>query len=155
MIYLYKGFFQPTFILISVALLPINIGLWILSFSPFRIEILITSIVFSFFYIISILGIKKLSSSKKNYLYSEGSNIVIKHANSSPNSINRSDILHIEYYKLLSIRGWLLLISNICPQSAFITYLYEGKNVCHHVGYPNFNELRKLCDDLEIKLVIK
>ena len=65
MIYLYKGFFQPTFILISVALLPINIGLWILSFSPFSIEILITSIVFSFFYIISILGIKKLSSSKK------------------------------------------------------------------------------------------
>ena len=158
MISLREGFFKPMLILLSIIFLPTSCASWILTLSNFRIAPLIVSLVFSLSFFATVFGVYKYSKSDKEQLYSEEGVLVIIYPNvtTSPRTeIEVNNIVKIEYYKISSFRAWCMLYNYVCPCSAFITYLLDGKEVCKHIGYPRYDKIKTLCSDIGVKFVIK
>lgn len=64
------------------------------------------------------------------------------------------NVIKLEYYKLFSVKSWLLLYNYVLPHSLYITYEFEGKEICKHIGYPNFRDINRMCLDVGIELKI-
>lgn len=158
MIYLNKGFFAPVFLLISLIFVPLLTLCWVLTISEFDNAIFCVSLGVSFSYFLTSFGLWKYSKSKKNYLYAEDNKLYINYPSLPTESlfqISTNQIIKLEYYKFSSIRAWGLIFNGIGPRSAFITYLESGKEVCKFIGYPKIDEIKTLCSEYEIKLVLK
>ena len=52
-------------------------------------------------------------------------------------------------------KDWCMVYNSVLPQCAYITYIYEGKEICKHIGYPDYKEINEFCADLGIEFVIK
>lgn len=155
MIYLNTGLFKPILMIFSVLLLPLSFSCCILTFTDFRIELFFISLIMILLYFVIIIGGYKHSKTKKNYLFIENDFIVINYYNLRCAKINVQDIKKIEYYKISSIKAWGMLFNCVCPQCAYITYIYDEKEVCEHIGYPDFNRISKLCDSIGVNFSIK
>lgn len=158
MIYLNKGFFRPMLILVSAILLPILSALAILTVADFRVELLIWLTLMVAVYLLIAFGIYRYSRIKKHYLSVEDGFLSINHprnVGAHCRKIHVDSIVKIEYYKILSFRAWCMLYNYVCPQCAYITYLYDGKEICEHIGYPDLKELLRLCGKFNISLTIK
>ena len=160
MIYLNKGAFKPMLILISIILLPLSISCLLLTIYDFRVQTFIISLAMLFVYFCTILGIYKHSKTSKYYLtLQDNTYMLINYPNVSSNmqplKLNYNEIIKMEYYKITSIKAWCLLICYVCPQCVYITYAQNGKEESRLIGYPKFEEIRALCADLGIDLIIK
>ena len=156
MVYLNKGFFKPMCIILSLTLLPLDIGCWGLTFYDFTIGRLLVSLIMLISYIAILIGIYLYSKkAKAEHLFFENDFLVVNYPNMKCAKIKACDIVKIEYYKILSIKAWCMLFNTVGPQCAYITYLYNGKEICNFIGYPDYNELKKLCADINVKLVVK
>ena len=160
MIYLNSGFFKPMFIILSISLLPLTVACWWLTLASFEIERFIVSLIMLLSYIAVIILTYRYSKSKKNYISKETDNVLFIYSldffhNTKFLKLDICNIVKIEYYKISSIRGWCMLFNYLFPQCVFITYLSDGKEVCQHIGYPNFKEISKFCNDLKINFVVK
>lgn len=160
MIYLNSGFFTPFCIFISVVFLPISSACLVLTIVDFRLEMLVVTLIFCLIYFSILLGTHKLSVSEKYFLCTDENGCITIHY---PNvlqdlhhlRLNKSEIVKMEYYKISSLKAWGMLYSCICPQCVFVTYMYNGVEEKSFIGYPNFNEIRKFCDLLNVELVVK
>ncbi len=160
MIYLNVGFFKPMLILLSIIILPITIVLFVLNILDFRIESFILTLIIFAIYILSVFGAYKFSKNKNFYLKSnEDGYIEIKYPNISDDNLHfeimTNAIIKIEYYKISSFKAWCMLYNTVLPQCAYITYIFEGKEMCKHIGYPNYKEINGLCVNSGIDFVIK
>lgn len=153
MIYLNTGFFRPMLWIVSILFLPIVVVGLVLAILKLNTSGIVACSVILLFCFISLFCIYKHSKTKKYYLLSEDDFLAINYPN-APCRINKSEIIKVEYYKISSIRSWLLLFSYICPQSAFITYKDNGREVCKLIGYPDFEKIRDLCDTHGLDFVI-
>lgn len=160
MIYLNTGFFKPFCIFISIVCLPISIACLVLTIVDFRLEMLIVTLIFWLIYFLILWGAHKLSISKKYFLCTDENGCITIHY---PNvlqglhylRLNKNEIVKMEYYKISSFRAWGMLYSCTCPQCVFITYVYNGVEEQSFIGYPNFNEIQKLCNSSNIELIVK
>ena len=160
MIYLNSGFFTPFCIFISIAFLPISSACLVLTIFDFRMEMLIVTLIFWLIYFLILWGAHKFSVSKKYFLCTDEKDFIIIHY---PNvlrdlhhlKLNTSTIVKMEYYRISSFRAWCMLYNCVCPQCLYITYLYNGNEEKSFIGYPNFNEMKKICDLLNIELIVK
>ena len=113
MIYLNRGMFKPSIVLVSIALLPMFIACVVSCFLNYGIEKLIISIVLLLLYFTIIFVIYKYS--KKDYYFMEVNEktISIKYpnliCNLNPTIISINDIVSIEYYRLWSLKAWCML----------------------------------------------
>ena len=157
MIYLNTGVFKPMMIIISIIYFPIAIASAFILFSELRLEIIVVSVLLFVFYLFCSFGIYKHSVSKKYFITTNNDYITIKYPNIGTQelTLKSNQILKIEYYKLSSIVAWYNLCNYICPQCVFITFIYDGKEMCKHIGYPNFDEISKLCAEFNVNFVTK
>ena len=157
MIYLNSGFFRPAIILASAILVPISIACWILFFDDFRMNAFIVSLFLTSVYFLVVFGIYKHSKTKKYWLCVENNFIHINYpfCNGKCDKIDLNKIVKVEYYKISSIRAWCMLYSCVCPQCVYITYVDGGKEICRHIGYPDFNEIRKVCLSIGVDFFVK
>ena len=167
MIYTNAGLFKPLFILISVIFIPLlTLGITSTIFG-YKIEFLIGTLMILLFYLVSIFGIYRYAKSKKHYTIINENSITINYPSSCVDlndltydyqeiTIHFNDIIRIEYYKILSLKSWFILPFNfLCPQCAFITFHYNDEELYKHIGYLNYNDIKKLCDKLQINLITK
>ncbi len=158
MIYLNKAFFKPMLILLSVLFLPAIIDYLFLLIGGFSIEMLVIFVLLLSIYILPLCIVFNLSRSKSHYLKVDGNFLEINYpirGAESPTVIEIKNIVKVEYYKILSIRSWCLLFHCIGPQSTFITYLSDGKEIRNLIGYPDLNELRQVFKDINLNVVMK
>ncbi len=158
MIYLSKGFFRPVFSIFFTFLYALTIGCVALTICGFTIARLIVSILFCIASILGTIALYKASKSKKHYLSKENDgSIVIKYPSGSEEMLTlaMSDIVSIEYYRILSLNAFLVLTSGMFPNCAYVNYSMDGKVERKFIGYPKFNELSELCRGLGIKIVLK
>ena len=159
MIYLKFGLFRSLSILFSVIVLPITIGCIILTVVDFRVELLVVSLLLFFGYFGAIFAAYKLSQSKNYYLTAEKDYLHIKYPNLNGNigylEIAINTVEKFEYYKITSVRAWCMLFNSVAPQCTYATYILEGKRNCVLIGYPSIKQLRKLCEETKIKLIVR
>ena len=158
MIGLNTGFFKPMFIITSAIALPLIVACWIVTFTSFRSEVLITSLIFVFGYFAAVFGIYKYSKNKKEYICVKDGFIVVNHfgRNQTNNlKINLHSIVKMEYYKITSLKAWCMLYNYVCPQCVFITYEKDGKELCELIGYPDCKKVKEMCNETGIAFYIK
>ena len=158
MIYTNKAMLQPMIIVLSVFFIPIIIVLTIycIVFSNFQGYIILAS--FSFVFIVCIIATIKEAYSQRNYIKINTLFFEIKFDNLSSNRqaiiVNYDDIVQIDYYKINSFISWLQLLSYQSPKVAFIT-IHENENIITKaIGYFEKNDLIKICESKNIKLII-
>lgn len=106
-----------------------------------------------------IIATIKEAYSHRNYIKINTSFFEIKFDNLSSNGqaiiVNYDDIVQIDYYKINSFISWLqLLLSYQSPKVAFIT-IHENENIITKaIGYFEKNDLIKICESKNIKLII-
>ena len=154
MVYLNKGLFKHVTIVASIILLPLIIAALIATVCDFEIEIFVTLTVMVLIYVLSIWGSYKYSKSRRYHISKDESGFITIHYPDIPNTLACGDIVKIKYYKS-SVKNWFWYITgmNVCPYSVFITYTYQGKEACKPIGYPDYKEICKLCDELNISFV--
>jgi len=157
MIYLNTGAFKPLLILLSVAFLPQCLGGLICYFEDYRVEKLIITLFLFLGYFLSVFGCYKYSKSKKDYLIVKENNHIVVVYNDKPNDKNFSyeicleNIVKVEYHKISSLKEWVVLLHcYTLPQSVFVRHLTKGEEDCKLIGYPDYNEIKALCDELGI-----
>ena len=159
MILLNKGILTPLVILISIAQLPFCIGGLIAFCMQLDYILLNVAIVFSLVYLIASWCAKKHSQSSKYYLMLQDDKLIIKYPDmqSGENeiTIDRSQVLQIEYYRICSLESWFMLHNFVLPQCAYITYLSNGEEKCWHIGYPSKDDVILFCKNSGIKLTLR
>ena len=155
MIFLNAGILKPELVFTSIISFPIIALSLIATFLDFQIKFLVTSLSIVILYSAIVFFIYKASKSKKYYIYLEGDFLIINYINMHCSKINIGNISKVEYYKMSSVKNWILLHSYVLPQCVFITYQNDGVEVCDNLGYPQLNEIKKLCTDAGINFVIK
>jgi len=159
MVYLNKGSFVPIVIMISVIFAPITIACTLSFLMDFQLPILTLFLTSFVFYCVSALLAYISSASKRYAIQIIAGKIMINYPNLCRDSrelvLAPDAIVKMEYYKLSSIHAWCMLHNYILPRCVFLTYVCDGKQVCKHIGYPDYDEICNLCHALDIELTIK
>lgn len=160
MIYLSKGFFLSAFILMSIPLLPLTVTSIVFLIKTFQSEYLFCALISMFLYALLAFISYKISQGKKYYLSVDNEKrMTIKYPNFTTDNdawcINCSDVLRVEYYKILSIRSLLLLLDHNGPHACFIVCVLDGKEVYKFIGYPSYAQIKQLCEENGIPFVKK
>lgn len=158
MIYTNKAILKPIIIVLSVLFIPsiIVLTIYCIFFSNFQGYIILA--IFIFLFIVGIIVAIKEAYSHRNYIKINTSFFEIKFDNLSSNGqaiiVNYDDIVQIGYYKINSFISWLQLLSYQIPKVAFIT-IHENENIITKaIGYFEKNDLIKICESKNIKLII-
>ena len=158
MVNLSSGVFKPMCILASILLLPSSFTcLALFLFNP-SASMLIIALFFFLCYAAVLILTYRDSRKEDHYLHLLDNRLVIYYPNlgkASPLSIEISKIVNIEFYKISSIRAWLMLFNYVCPQCAYINYKMGEKEECKFIGYPDYIRLCELCRDNGIVLIEK
>ena len=154
MIYLNSGAFKPVVIFLSaIFLLFFGIPTIVLK----SVEMLICFFVTLFLHLGVIFMLYKEAKSKKNYLLLKDDHVIIKYPNINKKGYEEipiSNIVAIEYYKLWSIKFLLILLHRI-PQSAYVIYKSADCEIRKFIGYPNYDEIKKICFEVNISFLVK
>jgi len=158
MVNLSSGVFKPMCILASCLFLPLILCCLTLSFINISLQIFLVALFLFLCYVVILFLIYKDSRKEDHYLHLLDNRLVIYYPNlgkASPLSIEISKIVSIEFYKISSIKAWLLLFNYVCPQCAYINYKMGEKEECKLIGYPDYIRLCELCRDNGIVLIEK
>ena len=60
----------------------------------------------------------------------------------------------VEYYRIISLRGWLALHSFVFPKCIFITYDLEGEELREFIGYMDCKDVKEIFQKTDIELKI-
>lgn len=148
MYYLEQKQFKPAMILLGIPFIPCIIGLIIVTIMSFEIELLIMLLIILGIYLIMIIILLKLSKRKKYYLFIED-NVMRLEFCDSINGENKlelqfDEIIQFEYYRMNSIRGWLMLFSYIAPKCVFLTYNVNGNKQTKFIGYLDIKDVKEI-----------
>ena len=159
MVYLNKGLFAPQIMLMSILFVPITIVCTLSFLGEFQLPLFILFLVcLAFSCVWTLLAFKSSKSRKYTMQVIEG-NIIINFPNLNRESqdlvLNHDSIVRMEYYRLFSMRGWCMLHNYVLPQCLYLIYVCNGKEICKHIGYPDFQDIQDFCQALDIELIIK
>lgn len=158
MYYLDQKVFKPAIILLSIPFIPSIIALIIASSMFFKAEVLIIlcSILIVYFSIVIILFI--VSRKKKHYLHVQDDKVKIMFndvfTGETKLELYYSDIIRMTYYRINSIKGWLMLFSYIFPNCVYITYSTNGEEQTKFIGYMDFRDVKAITKSKDIELII-
>ena len=105
-------------------------------------------------YSLFVFAVYKYSKSNKNYMIFDGEILIINYPNFQA-KISIENIIEIEYYKISSFKAWCMIFNYVAPQCSYVKYVDEKDTVCKLIGYPDFNKIRNLCIEKNIKFLVK
>ena len=151
--------FKPTIIFLSIIFYPLLLGVLAVLISSFDIMILIIFLMLLLVYVVLIIFYKKISNNKNHNLIIYDCKMVINYPNINNVKhileISYDSIIKLEYYKITSLVSWFQLLNGIVPKCVFITYIKNGEEVCELMGHMELNDIKKIANDKNIKLIIK
>lgn len=158
MYYLEQKQFKPAMILFGIPFIPCIIGLVIANILLFKIELLIMlSIIFGAYLIIVII-LWKLSKRKNHYLLLKDYEIELEFYDSINGKVKLEvqfdEIVRFEYYRINSIKGWLMLFSYIFPKCVYLTYNENGEEQKKFIGYLDIGDIKEIAKKTNSELKI-
>lgn len=156
MYYLDEKQFKPAMILFGILFIPSIIGLLIFNIVNFEIGLFILLLAFLFIYIGIILIVWKTSKRREHYLLlnDEGVEIVFYDSLDGKKKLELSfcQIKKIDYYRINSLEGWLVLFSFIYPKCVYITYTINGEEWTKFIGYMDYKDIKGIAKN---KIMLK
>ena len=151
--------FKPAVFFLSIIFFPLLLGVLAVLICNFDMIILIIFLMLLLVYITLIIFYKKISNNKNHNLIIYDCKMVINYPNINNMKhileISYDSIIKLEYYKITSLVSWFQLLNGIVPKCVFITYIKNGKEVCELMGHMELNDIKKIANDKNIKLIIK
>lgn len=158
MYYLEEKQLKPAIILFSVPFMPVIIALAISSMVFLTIELFIVLLFTLVVYVSGIMIFWKLSRRKKYYLLLKENELeMVFHDFSTGEeklSLYYSEIKEIIYYRITSVRGWLMLFSYVLPKCVYISYVSQGKEQTKFIGYMNYEDIKEIAKNKNLNLRI-
>lgn len=158
MYYLEPKQFKPGIILAGFMFVPCILGLIIVNILFFRTELLIILLIFFLIYLIDIFFLFRQSKKKNHYLLVKNNEIELFFVDLIDGQIKLElqfdQIIQFEYYRINSIKGWLMLFSYTLPKCVYITYLKDGENITKFIGYLDIKEIKEISQKTKTELKI-
>lgn len=158
MYYLDQKQFKPTMILFGIPFVPCIIGLIIANIMLLKIEWLIMLFIILSIYLIIVIISWKLSK-RKNYYLLIKDNIMELNFYDSINGKTKlelqfGEVIKFEYYRINSIRSWLMLFSYIFPKCVYLTYTVNKKEQTKFIGYLDIKDVKDISKITSSDLII-
>lgn len=158
MYYLEQKQFKPAMILFGIPFIPCIVGLIIANIILFKIELFILLLVIIFIYVIAVMSFWKLSRRQNHYICVKESNIELEFCDfvngETKLELQFNQITKFEYYKITSIRSWLMLFSYVFPKCVYITYILNGEEQTKFIGYLDAKDIREISNKINTELKI-
>lgn len=158
MYYLEQKQFKPAMILFGIPFIPCIIGLIIANIMLFKIELLIMSLIILTIYLTIVFILWKLSKRKRYYLLVKDGSVELEFYDFVDGKIKLelefNQVIKFEYYKINSIRGWLMLFSHILPKCVYLTYNVSGEEQTKFIGYLDINDIKEISKNTNSELKI-
>ena len=133
-------------ILFVIPFIPCIIGLIIANILLFKIELLIMLSIIIGVNLIIVIILWKLSKRKKHYLLLKDNEIKLE--------VQFYEIVRFEYYRINSIKGWLMLFSYIFPKCVYLTYNSNGEEQKKFIGYLDIGDIKEVSKKTNSELKI-
>lgn len=158
MYYLEQKQFKPAMILFGIPFMPCIIGLTIANIMTFKVELLIMLLIILTIYLTIAIILWKLFKRKNHYLLVKDNEIELKFDDFVKGRIKLElpfdQITKFEYYRIDSIKGWLMLYSYIFPKCVYVTYNIGGEEQTKFIGYLDIKDIKEIAKKTNIELKI-
>jgi len=158
MYYLEQKQFKPAMILFGIPFIPCIIGLIIANVLSFKIELMIMLLIIVGIYFIIAIILWKLSKRKNHYILLKENLIELEFCDFISGQVKLElqfdEIIKFEYYRINSIRGWLMLFSYLFPKCVFLTYCINGKEETKFIGYLDIKDIKEISKNTNSELKI-
>lgn len=158
MISLSHAQFKPTVILLSLIFVPLILATLILCLLDNMFDIFMLFVCLTVSYTLIIIILSKIFKRNKYCLVLYDAYFVATYPNLGKRcghiQVTYEDIVRLEYYKISSLKSWLLLFNYVVPQSVFITYKCKNEIITELLGYMEYEEIKKLTAEKGISLKI-
>ncbi len=158
MYYLEQKQFKPAMILFGIPFIPCIIGLIIANLLLFKLELLIMLSIIIGVYLIIVIILWKLSKRKNHYLLLKDNEIELEFVDSIKGKIKLEvqfdEIVRFEYYRINSIKGWVMLFSYIFPKCVYLTYNSNGEEQKKFIGYLDIGDIKEVSKKTNSELKI-
>ncbi len=148
MYYLEQKQFKPSMILLGIPFIPCIIGLIIANIMLLKIELLIMLFIILGIYLVIVIILWKLSKRKNHYLLIKDNVMELKFCDfiygKTKLQLQFDEIIKFEYYRINSIRGWLMLFSYIFPKCVYLTYNVNGEEQTKFIGYLDIKDVKEI-----------
>ena len=158
MYYLEQKLFKPAMILFGIPFIPCIIGLAIANILLFKIKLLVILSIIIGVYLIIVIILWKLSKRKNHYLLLKDHEIELEFYDSINGKVKLEvqfeEIVRFEYYRINSIKGWLMLFSYIFPKCVYLTYNANGEKQKKFIGYLDIGDIKEIAKKTNSELKI-
>lgn len=148
MYYLEQKQFKPSMILFGILFIPYIIGLIIANIMLFEIELLIILLMIIGIYLTIVIIFWKLSKRKEKYILIKDNIMELEFldfiSGKTKLELQFDEIIQFEYYRINSIRGWLMLFSYVLPMCVYLTYSVNGKEQTKFIGYLDIKDIKEI-----------
>ena len=148
MYYLEQKQFKPAMILFVIPFIPCIIGLIIANILLFKIELLIMLSIIIGVYLIIVIISWKLSKRKTHYLLIKDNIIELEFHDfingKTKLELQFKEMLQFKYYRINSIRGWLMLYCYVFPKCVYLTYNVNGEEQTKFIGYLDIKDIKEI-----------
>ncbi len=158
MINLSRAQFKPAVILLSVLFVPLMLAAFVLCLLDYTFDIFMLFVCLTVCYTTIIIIMSKVLKRSKYCLVLFDAYLEATYPNLGKRcgriQVKYEDIVRLEYYKISSLKSWLLLFNYVVPQSVFITYKCNNEIITELLGYMQYEEIKKLTAEKGIALKI-
>lgn len=158
MYYLEEKQFKPAIIMFSILFIPIIVAVTIAISFSYQIELLVILFVVILVYLTLTFIIWRISARKTYYLQVNKETINICYPNINNENCKLEllykEIKKIDYYKITSLAGWMMLFNYAFPKCVFITYVKNGKEKTDFIGYLDLYDIKQIANNNQIQLVV-
>lgn len=114
--------------------------------SGFSVEIIVAMLISVGCYLGVVLVFYLLSYLDKHYIYINDTSMTYRAlGDAHPVTVSCSDIIALEYYRLFSLKSWLMLLSTfVAPQALFLIYSDGENSQTTLLGYITKKQLKQI-----------
>ena len=158
MYYLDEKQFKPAMILFGIPFIPCIIGLIIVNVLLFEIKLLIMLLIIIGIYLTIVTILWKLSK-RRNHYFLIKDNVIEFGIYDSINGkvkleVEFDKIVRFEYFRINSIKGWLMLFSYVFPKCVYLTYNENGEEQTKFIGYLDIRDIKEISKQTNSELKI-
>ena len=158
MYFLEQKQFKPLMILLGIPFIPCIIGLICINIMDFNFNYLFILLIILLIYLTLIFVLWRLSKKKNNYILVKDDKVELEFHDSFEGKIKMelksNQISKFEYYRINSIKGWLMIHSYVCPKCVFLTYNIKGEEQTKFIGYLDLEDIKEIAKITNSELVI-
>lgn len=150
--------FKPAMIIWFFPWVPCIAGLALYNAMHFCMEVTIMLSIILIAYVAVVISLWKLSTKGIHYILLKQNVVELKFHDfmdgETKLNLQFDQIVKFEYYRISSIKGWLMLFSFTLPKCVYITYNAEDKVQKKLIGYLDLKDIKEISSCVGVELRI-